>query len=203
MTTAYDEAGYLMIMPYIFSRVIEGMHRLFEKRGIPAGAYVVPVSTDLRRVKDIREQLFFNHNSMFFFQVNSDDVADRRRLIGSIRGQLYDQTQKRFPENLMAAAALVRIAPLPLIRRVLLLPMEGKIASFCFSHVSKDSFVSADLLGVKIVNMFHMPRTPVPPGVGVFFNTYGGRLNATISCLDGLFTDEELDTLERDLRCSL
>lgn len=202
--TAFDEAGYLMLMPYLFSRVVEGLHRLFERRGAPSGSYVVPVSTDMRSsTKDIREEFFFNHNSMFFFQIQPEDIGDRKRLIATIRAQLYEQIQSRFPQNLLAASALMRIAPLPFLERFLRLPLGGKIASFCFSHVSKDSFVSADLLGVRIINMFHMPRTPVPPGIGVFFNTYGERLNATISCLDGLFTGDELDALERDLRCSL
>jgi hypothetical protein len=183
--------------------VILGLHHLFEKRGVPAGAYVIPVSTDIRRAKDIREELFFNHNSMLFFHVKPEDVQDRKRLMAAIKGQLYDMMQVRFPEKLMAASSLMRIAPLSLIERVFHLPLGGKIASFCFSHVSKDSFVSDDLLGARIINMFHMPRTPVPPGIGVFFSTYGERLNATISCLDGLFNDEELDILEQDLRGSL
>lgn len=201
--TAFDEAGYLMLLPYLFSRVAEGLHRLFERRGAPSGAYVVPVSTDMRTAQDIREEIFFNHNSMFFFQIKPEDLSDRKRLVASIRGQWYEQIQNKFPQKLLAASALMRIAPLPFLKRFLRLPLGGNIASFCFSHVSKDSFVSADLLGARIVNMFHMPRTPVPPGIGVFFNTYGERLNATISCLDGLFTGDELDMLEEDLRGSL
>ena len=201
--TAYDEAGYLMVMPYLFSRVFEAMHRLYEKLNAAPGCYVVPVSTDMRRSKNIKEELFFNQNSMFFFQIRPADLADRKQLISAIRGQFYEQMQERFPEKLMEAASLMRIAPLPVLDRLFRLPMQGKIASFCFSHVSKDSFASEDLLGAKIVNMFHMPRTPMPPGIGVFFNTYAGRLNATISCLDGLFKEEELDMLERDLRGNL
>jgi hypothetical protein len=201
--TAYDQAGYLMIMPYLFACVAEGLHRVFERRGAPSGAYVVPVSTDLRRAKDIREELFFNHNSMFFFQVKPEDAVDRKRLVGAVKSQMYEQVQIKFPEGLMAASALTRIAPLPLLRKIFHLPLEGKIASFCFSHVSKDSFASPELLGAKITNLFHMPRTPVPPGMGVFFNSFHGRLNATISWLDGLFTDAEMEALERDLRSSL
>lgn len=201
--TAYDQAGYLMIMPYLFACVAEGLHRVFERRGAPSGAYVVPVSTDLRRAKDIREELFFNRNSMFFFQLKPGDVVDRKRLVGSIKTQMYEQVQIKFPEGLMAASALTRIAPLSLLRKIFHLPLEGKIASFCFSHVSKDSFPTPELLGAKITNLFHMPRTPVPPGMGVFFNSFHGRLNATISYLDGLFTDDEMEALERDLRSSL
>ena len=200
---AYDEAGYLMVMPYLFSRVIEGLHRLYEKLNAGPGTYVVPVSTDMRRAKNIKEELFFNHNSMFFFQIRPEDVSDRKQLLGVIKGQVYEQMQNRFPEKLMEAAVLSRIAPLPVLVRLFRLPIQGKIASFCFSHVSKDSFVSEDLLGARIINMFHMPRTPMPPGIGVFFNTYAGRLNATISCLDGLFSEDDLDGLERDLRGSI
>jgi hypothetical protein len=201
--TAYDEAGYLMVMPYLFSRVIEGLHRLYEKLNASPGCYVVPVSADMRRSKNIKEELFFNQNSMFFFQIRPGDLADRKQLFSAIRGQLYEQKQVRFPEKLMEAAVLTRIAPLPILVRLFRVPMQGKIASFCFSHVSKDSFSTEDLLGARIVNMFHMPRTPMPPGIGVFFNTYAGRLNATISCLDGLFSDGDLDLLEQDLRGNL
>jgi hypothetical protein len=200
---AYGEAGYLMIMPYLFSRVAESMHRLFEGRGVKTGAYVVPVSTDLRRAKDIRDELFFNHTSMFFFQVKPEDALDRKKLLAGIKEQLYQQIQVKFPEKLMAASSLMRIAPLPLLNLTFHLPLQGKIASYCFSHVSKDSLASSEIMGTRITNVFHMPRTPVPPGIGVFFNSYRGRLNGTISWLDGQFTEEEMVQVEQDLKCSL
>jgi len=43
----------------------------------------------------------------------------------------------------------------------------------------------------------------VPPGIGVFFNSFDSRLNATISWLDGLFADVEMEDLERTLRDGL
>ena len=200
---AYSEAGYLMIMPYLFGRVAASMHRIFERDGVTAGAYVVPVSTDLRRAKDIREELFFNRNSMFFFQVKPEDAGDLKRTVASLREQMYQQVQGKFPEKLMAASSLMRIFPLPLMHAAFHLPLQGKIASYCFSHVSKDSFANIDFAGTKITNLFHMPRTPVPPGIGVFFNSFHGRLNATISCLENVFTGEEIEALESDLRRTL
>jgi len=200
---AYAEAGYLMIMPYLFARVAVSMHRIFERRGGMQGAYVVPVSTDLRRAKDIREELFFNRNSMFFFQVKAEDAGDPKRTIASLREQMYQQVQVKFPEKLMAASSLTRIFPLPFMHAVFHLPLQGKIASYCFSHVSKDSFPSLDFAGTRITNLFHMPRTPVPPGIGVFFNSFHGRLNATISCLENVFTEEEIGALESYLRGTL
>lgn len=201
--TAYSEAGYLMIMPYLFARVFQALHPVFEERRAEGTAYVVPVSTDVRQAKDIREQLFFNHHSMFFFQVDAEEVADLKRLIARLKAEMYAQVQSRFPQNLMAASALTRIMPLALMRRIFHLPLQGKIASFCFSHVSKCSYASHDLMGTRIINVFHTPRMPVPPGVGIFFNVFGGRLNATISWLDGTLTDEEVEGVAARLRSSL
>lgn len=200
---AYSEAGYLMIMPYLFSRVFMTLHKVFKGRCVDGGAYVVPASTDVRQAKDIRQELFFNHNSMFFFRVTPEEISEQGRLVTSIKEQLYEQVQSRFPQNLMTASSLTRVAPLWLMHRLFHLPLQGKIASFCFSHVSKCSYSSHDLMGSRITNVFHMPRMPVPPGIGIFFNTFDGRLNATISWLEGTFTQAEVDGIEHDLRSLL
>lgn len=200
---AFSEAGYLMIMPYLFARVVEALHGVFRRRGVEGDSYVVPVSTDIRQAQDIRQQLFFNHNSMFFFQVPVEEAEDRVRLIQGVKEQMYQQVQNRFPQHLMAASSLIRIAPLSLMHRIFHLPMQGKIASFCFSHVSKCSYSSHDLMGARITNVYHMPRMPVPPGIGVFFNTFDGRLNATISWLEGTFTEEDVAAIENSLRSYL
>lgn len=200
---AYSVAGYLMIMPYLFANVFRALHKVFQARGITAGAYTVPASTDLRQVKDIRQALFFNHNSMFFFQIKPEIVDNMEELTGQIKNQLYEQVQSRFPQNLMKASSLTRIAPLWLMNRIFHLPLQGKIASFCFSHVSKCSYSSHMLMDSRITNVFHMPRMPVPPGIGIFFNTFDNRLNATISWLDGTFTPEEVRLLETELRGNL
>ena len=196
---AYNEAGYLMIMPYLFAQVFKALHPIFAARGISGGAYTVPASTDLRQVKDIRQALFFNHNSMFFFQIKPEDIDDMAQLTGRIKEQMYEQVQSRFPQNLMTASSLTRIAPLWLMNRIFHLPLQGKIASFCFSHVSKCSYSSHDLMNSRIINVFHMPRMPVPPGIGIFFNTFDGRLNATISWLEGTLSNEEVELIANDL----
>lgn len=200
---AYTTAGYLMIMPYLFAHVFRALHQVFLARGIAGDAYIVPASTDLRQVKDIRQALFFNHNSMFFFRIKPEDIADMARLTGSIKEQMYEQVQSRFPQNLMTASSLTRVAPLGLMNRIFHLPLQGKIASFCFSHVSKCSYSSHDLMTSRIVNVFHMPRMPVPPGIGIFFNSFDGRLNASITWLEGTFTAAEVDFIETELRNNL
>ena len=49
-------------------------------------------------------------------------------------------------------------------------------------------------------NIIHMPRIPVPPGLGFFSSMYGNRLNLVISCLAGLLDDAQLTGLATAIR---
>jgi hypothetical protein len=80
------------------------------------------------------------------------------------------------------------------------LPMKGKMATFAFSHLGKSSYEHPKFMGKGIENMFHMPRVPVPPGLGFFSNYYNGRLNLVISYLDGLLSDDDVRLLDDGIR---
>jgi hypothetical protein len=200
---AYEEAGYLMVMPYLLSATIRAMHELFESRGLSADSYLIPVSVDMRSSRDIKQELFFNYASMFLFQIHGNILNDEKALINEIKSQMYEQVHSSLPRNLLKASLLLRIAPLSLLSKFFFLPFEGKFASFSFSYIGKCSYQSLEFMGAKIDNLFHMPRVPVPPGIGIFFNSFNGQLNAVISWLDGLVTDEEVLALGKSLRSGL
>jgi hypothetical protein len=200
---AYEEAGYLMVMPYLLSVAIRAMHELFESRGLSADGYIIPVSVDTRSSQDIRQELFFNYASMFLFQIHVDMLNDKNALISEIKRQMYEQVQSSFLKNLLEASLLLRIAPLSLLRKIFLLPFGGKLASFSFSYVGKCYYQYPEFMGAKISNIFHMPCVPTPPGIGIFFNSFNGQLNAVISWLEGLVSDDEILALEKSLRRGL
>jgi hypothetical protein len=200
---AYEEAGYLMVMPYLLSVAIRAMHGLFESRGLSADSYIIPVSVDMRSSQEIKQELFFNYASMFLFQIHVDILNDKKALLNEIKSQMYEQVHSSLPKNLLKASLLLRIAPLYLLRKIFFLPFGGKFASFCFSHVGKCSYQYPEFMGAKISNIFHMPRVPTPPGIGIFFNSFNGQLNAVISWLDGLVSDDEVLALENSLRSGL
>jgi NRPS condensation-like uncharacterized protein len=199
---AYNEAGYLMEMPYLLAIALRTIHELFEKRGISAPSYMVPVSVDMRRDEDISRELFANFTSMFFFQIHTDTLIDQKTLIKEIKRQMYEQVKSRFTEDLVLASSLIRIAPITILNKIFRRPFDGKIASFCFAYVGKNSYEFNEFMGAEIANIFHMPCVPVPPGVGIFFNSFNGRLNAIITWLDGLLSDEEVAILEKGIKAN-
>ncbi len=200
---AYRESGYLMESPFFLAAITRVIHGLLSLKSDTGTSYVIPVTTDLRPGQEPLQEIFFNHISFLFYQIPLKDADDKNSLITAFKQQMYDQVKSGFPKDLSEASLLTRIAPLPVLAKLLYLPMKGRMATFAFSHLGKSAYQSDEFMGKKINNFFHMPRVPVPPGIGVFSNCHNGRLNLTLSWLDGLLTDNEVCTLAAGIRSEL
>ncbi len=197
---AYRDAGYLMESPFILAVITQAMHDLCDSRPDAGSCYLIPVTMDLRPGKEPLQEVFFNHVSYLFYQIPVEQVGDLKELVTLFKQQMYDQVKSGFPRDLATASLLTRIVPLGLFGKLISLPMDGKLATFAFSHLGKSSYQSHEFMDSPIENIFHMPRVPVPPGLGFFSSLYNGRLNLVISYLDGMMTDEELEGLEVGIR---
>ena len=197
---AYSEAGYLMEMPYLLSVVIQTVHELFKNRGIDTDNYMVPVTMDMRTSDDIRKELLLNHVSYLFFKVPAEDAGDMKKIMKAVKLQMFEQVKAKMPKDLNEASSLLRIAPFSFLSKVLYLHFKGKAASFLFSYLGNRPGQLTEFMGLKIENLFHTPRVPVPPGLGFFFNYFNGQLNFVISYLDGLLSDEEVMMLTKSVK---
>lgn len=197
---AYSEAGYLMEMPYLLSVVMQTVHELFKKRGIDTDNYMAPVTMDMRTGEDIKEELLLNHVSYLFFKVSADDAGELKNIMRSVKLQMFEQVKAKLPKSLNDASSLLRIAPFSYLSKVLYLHFKGKAASFLFSYLGNRPGQLTEFMGIKIKNLFHTPRVPVPPGLGFFFNYFNGQLNFVISYLDGLLSDEEITMITKGVK---
>ncbi len=188
---AYAQAGYLMLMPYALARSIELMHRVFEARNISGATYLIPVSIDARLQEAVHRQLFFNQVSFFFFKIEADIVTRFPLLLARIKEQMYEQVKSGLPEALKNASFLLRIAPLPLTNLFLQCMSKKQFASFSFSFVGS-AYNARKFMEADVKNIFHLPRVPNPPGVGIFFNLFNGRMNAALSYFEGLLSDNDV-----------
>lgn len=197
---AYREAGYLMESLFFLAVITQSMHELCSFRHCSGSSYLIPVTVDIRPKQDPLQEVFFNHVSYLFYQIPVSEGDDMKKLIPLIKQQMYDQVKSGFPRDLATASLLTRILPLPILGKLLRLPVNGQIASFIFSHLGNSSYQSNLFMDSTIDNIFHMPRVPVPPGLGFFSSLYGDRLNIVISYLDGIISDEEMKTLDAAIR---
>ena len=201
---AYRKAGYLMESPFFLAVITQSMHELFQSRNCFDGScYLIPATVDTRPGNNPLQEIFFNHVSYLFYQIPVEQAADMKALVTLLKQQMYEQVKSGLPADMNEASLLARILPLSLYGKLMHLPAKGKIASFAFSHLGKSSYQDKQFMETPIENIFHMPRVPLPPGIGFFSNLCDGRLNLVISCVDGIITDSELDALEAAIRSKI
>lgn len=193
-------AGYLMESPFFLAAITASLHELLESRSAVGESYLIPVTMELRPGRDPLQELFFNHVSYLFYQIPRQSAADMGALVALFKQQMYDQVKSGFPRDLAEATQLSRIAPLPLMGRLMHLPLEGKMATYVFSHLARSSFNSTEFMGCRVDNVLHLPRVPAPPGLGLFSSLFDGRLTLCMAFLDGLLEERELDLLEAGIR---
>jgi hypothetical protein len=200
---AESDAGYLMAMPYTMALTVQALHSVFAARGIDTGDYVIPVTMDIRPPGGPSQDAFFNHVSLLLFRIEAGAASDRSALLDTIKQQMYDQVRTGLARHISDASLLMRIVPLRAVSRLLKLYLTENIASFCFSFLGDAGYMPSRFMGQKIRSSYHMPRVPVPPGLGVFFQESQGRLNASLSYSEGLLSEGEVDEVLGALKSGL
>jgi len=188
---ADKKTGYLMMMPYFLGATVWCMHRVFCDRGRAGKYYVVPANLDARLPGQSGNQLFFNYISFLYFKFSSAISSDIQSLWNAANEQFYDYVKGRLADRIAQASMLMRIVPLGILGALMRIPLRGHVASFSFSYIGKDGYESDVFMGLNIENIYHMPRVPTPPGLGVFFTRFKGRFNVVFSFPKGMFSSDE------------
>lgn len=189
---AYRRAGYLMLMPFLLAVGCWAFHPVFQRRGQGTGDYVMPVSVDLRQAPSTTQDAFFNHLSFLMFQLAQRENLSIDQAIEDIKAQFYEQVQSGFARHLSHVSHLMRIAPLPVLSRLMRVYLRGQLASFCFSHVDTTELDTTRILDGTVLRRFHLPRLPLPPGLGLFFHQALDQMSVCLSWVDGMLDDREI-----------
>lgn len=200
---AYREAGFLMFMPYALTAAVQALDSVRRRNGIEGQDYLVAVSVDLRTPDTAAAKLFFNHVSFMFFRIPVTVAGDRRQAMDAVRTQMYEQIKSGFPHAMAESSMLMRIVPMSALGWLMRRPLRGEFASFSFACVGKGGYACPEFMEARVANLFHMPLVPVPPGLGLVVNHFGDRMNAVLSYLDGMFSDEDIRNIGDDLRRGL
>ena len=90
---------------------------------------------------------------------------------------------------------LIRIVPRSVLsyRFESLLPTP--VPTFVFAFLAESAYQSDEFAGLEVLNMFHLPRVPPSPGLGIFFSQYRKRLAMTLSYIEDAVSEEEAEDL--------
>lgn len=200
LNRAYDEAGYLMFVPWLAARVSCALEKFRAASGRPSlGGQVIPCSIDRRSGSP---QMFFNHLSFLYLCCASEDVGTPG-LAKNFSRQFYEQIQSGMPAHLENAWKLARIIPAPLFGKLLGGALKSFAGTFSLAHVGAGLSEIKNINGAKVVNAFHLPVVPPVPGVGFFVNTFDGRMNFCLTSANSVMSPADhlkfLSVLRRDL----
>ena len=197
---AYEQAGYLMLTPWLAARLTNALGKLLEASGRPLGGYVIPCSADLRA--DSQDKMFFNHVAFICLCRPAGEGAAEEWPQRFSR-QFFEQVKADMPRHFENAWKLARIIPAALFGKLL----SGSLKSFAgtCSMASVGDGLSAiqSVGGLSVKNAFHMPMVPPAPGLGFFANTFAGRLNFCLTSYSRILSDAEHAELAELLKYEL
>ncbi len=193
---AYQKVGYLMLMPFLTIASVRALHPIFRKRSEnPNADYVIPINIDTRSSEAKQDAIFFNHVSFLFVRIPAKTAVSFAELVAAVKSQVFERMKAKLPQDIQTASFLMRIVPLPILHRLVGFHTGGHLASFCFSFLGDGGFQAGSFAGHEVQDLFHMPKVPIPSGLGIFFHQFQGRLKVYISYADGLFSKKELELL--------
>ncbi len=193
-TNAEQSVGYLMLLPFLLGVSVNAFHEVCRQRGVAGRHYVVPVTMNARRPADLNT-VFFNHLSFNFYRFEATAAADRSLLWQQAATQMYRQAADRIGHHIQQAGYPMRILPAAWLGRLMGLPLAGTLGSFSFALVGGKEYAADTFMETPIENIYHMPRVPSPPGIGIYFNRYHDRLNMVLSYLEGMLTPADAESM--------
>ena len=77
--------------------------------------------------------------------------------------------------------------------------LKGTAGSFSFSFLKDSVYEHDNFMNTKIVNMYHIPNIPIQPGIGLFITSFGGKINAVLSFIDSILSDNEIELIKQNI----
>jgi hypothetical protein len=168
----------------------KAMAELWQRRGLAAVPFLLPVSVDLRPKGELGAT-FGNHLAFHFARFLPSDTADVPALARALRRQMADAVRDGQVDASVVALEFLHYRPLSMMLQVLPWTKGGELFSFNCADLADWPPVLKECFGRRVVNAYHVPVVPPRPGIGVFFNRCEGRNNLVVSWLEGAVSDAE------------
>jgi hypothetical protein len=108
-------------------------------------------------------------------------------------------TRERLGDSLNELMHAMSPIPSWLYMSFISLQMKGPFASFFHSHTGEFAAGLNQFLGAEIINAFHVPGVPTPPGTGIFCNEKNGKLVLTTCWHETVLQDAEREMMMEQL----
>ena len=168
----------------------KAMAELWDRRGLPAVPFLLPISVDLRP-KGGLGSTFGNQLGFHFARFLPSDTTDVPALARALRRQMADAVRDGQIDANVVSLEFLHYRPLSMMLRVLPWTAGGELFSFNCADLADWPPALEKCFGRRVVNAYHVPVVPPRPGIGVFFNRCESRNNLVVSWIEGVVSDAE------------
>lgn len=194
--------GGIFALPWFLAAAMRAHGAVLRGRGGAGGALECTISVQGRR-RGARGPIFQNQVSQMFFARPLDAGGSMEDAARDLQRQFAEMTRDRFEVSFAVMIDAMRRLPAPLYRRFLRREASGQVASFYHAHTGEFLPQRREFCGGEILDGWHVPSVPQPPGTGLFFSERGGRLTGTLSWREGVLSAAERQLMKETVRADL
>jgi hypothetical protein len=193
--------GDFLQMPFYAAIAARAVRRLHVMRGWRSPEIHLQLPSQARgRNTDL---IFGNHMGTLPLFLDSDTLGTMDEAVRHLLEKYREAMKQDMPRASEALMALASQMPVKWFIPSVRLTNRGQICSLFHSHTGAFLPARTDFAGAAIQNICTIPGVSSPPGFGVFFSDYAGRITVTLAWRGDNLSEAEIRDLSRQILADL
>ena len=192
----------LFFLPYLMGVGMRAHRSIWVGRGREPESYQASCAVQLRKT-GASGPIWQNQVSQLFFCVPARNVESLEAVVISLQEQFVRLSKSRMERAFVLMTDLFRRFPVSWYLKFIKSHSSGQLTSFFYSYTGKFMSGVSTIAGAEVLDGWHAPSVPAPPGTGLFFSECNGSLSATFSWREGVVSSSEIELMFRSLRREL
>lgn len=192
-----DLCGELFQMPFYAAVAARVIHRLHELRGWRSPELHLQLPTQVRGRS--RNLLFGNHMGTLPLFLDTQALGTLPDAVAHMQQCYREAIKSGWPQASEAMMGLACQLPVGAFIPMVRLTNCGQICSLFHSHTGTFLPGRTEFAGASVQDVCTIPSVCTPPGLGLFFSDFGGKITATLAWRDAGLSLDEVKDLETQI----
>jgi NRPS condensation-like uncharacterized protein len=200
--TARQQGAGFLVSAFYLAATARAVAHIQSQRGSLQGDFLVPVPQD-RRKRGAHESLVGNQVTFIFYRIPQTALNSIKECTSELVQQTTKLMRSEAPEGYLTMIGLIQRLPSWLYRWLMKSPTRGLMASFFYSDTGDSLSDFKMFCNRRVFNAIHYPPNAYPPGVTFIFTRFQGSLQITISYMEEVLDNKEIEILIQHLQSDL
>ena len=187
---------------YFAASTMCDLKNLYHSKSVKSNSYVLSMPVNLRK-KGTYLPVFSNQSTSLLYSFKEDELLDFKTVVKHFKFQTQDAIKKDLIKANVSVMELSRFLPTWFYIKKVKQAMKGEIASLIFANPGPVYSGLSAFMEEKVDYLHHLPMIVTPPGLGVLFYQFSGKLYITIVYTEGILSREEAEGFLNGIRIHL